>query len=508
MLDHVRTHEQYLCFMLPRITKLFLEKPGQVLFYLDAALKAYLLNLDRGIEILQGCYSKDFGRPAVFDPVDMLRSLILMVSLKITCVSKWADDLTKSDVLAILCGFEPGKTPSAAAFYDFWNRLWLEDKRLRKKRKLRLRKKSKKPKNVQKGQKLPNRRPGVVDRLVRSFRKGRFFSTKRPERLLQELFTRVFVQGSRDRDIIPVSMILAGDGSPFESCSNPFGIPVCDCRNQGIYRCDCPRRYSDVYANWGYDSSRDVYFWGRNLYTFSCVNGESELPVFLRFGQGSRHDSVLFAFSVVEAWPLFSEAGLNVNVFIGDSAHDANALYALLDDYGSKPVIELKNKPSSLIPLNEQGIPLCPKGFLMQYWGFDEKKSRFKWRCPKVVGKKSNRNKIDCTTPCTNSSYGFSCYTKPEWDRRIFTDIPRGSALWKQLYKRRSVSERVNKRYNDFGLDTARVRENCYWYHLAHLAAMNVHLDAWVKQELKKAGVDKKELLLRFLGISMVTVCA
>ncbi|MDO9565221.1 MAG: hypothetical protein Q7J15_00525, partial [Candidatus Desulfaltia sp.] len=54
------------------------------------------------------------------------------------------DKLTKSDVLAVLSGFEPGKTPSMSAFYDFWNRLWLEDKRLRKRRKQRLRKKSKK----------------------------------------------------------------------------------------------------------------------------------------------------------------------------------------------------------------------------------------------------------------------------------------------------------------------------------------------------------------------------
>ncbi|MDO9535162.1 MAG: hypothetical protein Q7J85_07485 [Bacillota bacterium] len=65
----------------------------------------------------------------------------------------------------------------------------------------------------------------------------------------------------------------------------------------------------------------------------------------------------------------------------------------------------------------------------------------------------------------------------------------------------------MNKRYNDFGLDTARVRDNCYWYHLAHLGMMNIHLDAWVKQELKKAGLNKKGLLLRFLGIGTATVC-
>jgi len=34
VLDHVRTHEQCLSFMLPRNRKLFLEKPGQALFYL------------------------------------------------------------------------------------------------------------------------------------------------------------------------------------------------------------------------------------------------------------------------------------------------------------------------------------------------------------------------------------------------------------------------------------------------------------------------------------------
>jgi hypothetical protein len=508
MLEHVRTHEEYLCFMLPRIKKLFLEKPGQVLYYLDAALKVYLLNLDKGREILQDCYSKDFGRPAEFDPADMLRSLVLMVALEITSISTWVEKLKCSDVLAVLCGFIPGRTPSVGAFYDFWNRLWLEDKRLRKRHKQRLRNKSKKPTDAKKGQKLPNRRPGVVDRLVRSFRKGRFFSTKRPGRLLQELFTRVFVEGSRDRGIIPEEMILAGDGSPFESCGSPFGTPVCDCKAKGLYKCDCPRRYSDVYANWGYDSSRNEYFWGRNLYTLSCVNGEAELPVFLRFGQGSRHDSVLFAFSVVEAWPLFAQGGLNVSVFIGDSAHDATALYTLLELYGTKPVIELKQKPKSSLALNEQGIPLCPKGSTMRYWGYEQKRSRFKWRCPKKVGPRRYRDRVVCEEPCCDSEYGLTVYTKPDWNKRIFTDIPRGSALWKKLYKRRSAAERVNKRYNDYALDTARVRENCCWYHLAHLAAMNMHLDAWVKQEMGRLGLDKKALLLQFLGAGIATACA
>ena len=69
-------------------------------------------------------------------------------------------------------------------------------------------------------------------------------------------------------------------------------------------------------------------------------------------------------------------------------------------------------------------------------------------------------------------------------------------------------SERVNKRYNDFGLDTARVRENYGWHHLAHLAAMNIHLEAWVKQMLMMSGLDKKEWLLCLLGIVKTAFCA
>jgi hypothetical protein len=169
----------------------------------------------------------------------------------------------------------------------------------------------------------------VVDRLVRSFRKGRFFSSKRPERLLQELFTRVFVKGSRNRGIIPEDMILTGEGPPIV-------IPMVS----------------------------------------RCVIAE----------------------------------------------------------------------------VRESTSVTAPEDTVM-----------------------SMRTEV--------------------------TIVP------VRLYRKRTVSERVNKRYNDFGLDTTRVRDNCYWYHLAYLSAMNMHLDAWVKQELDKTGLDKKSLLLHFLGVGTTAVC-
>ena len=79
--------------------------------------------------------------------------------------------------------------------------------------------------------------------------------------------------------------------------------------------------------------------------------------------------------------------------------------------------------------------------------------------------------------------------------------------MWKELFKKRAFSEQVKKRYNDFGLDRTRVRENGYCYHLAHLAAMNMHLDAWIVQELERSKLDKKALLLQFLGVGTATAC-
>ncbi len=138
MLSKVRSHGEYLDYMLPQLKVFYVEKPGQVLLYLDAALKAYVMNLDYGMEILKGCYSRDFGRPADFDPVDMLRSLLIMVSLNITSIPKWVKLLKYNEVIAVLCGFVPGNTPSVGTYYDFWSRLWLEDKKLRQKRKKKL----------------------------------------------------------------------------------------------------------------------------------------------------------------------------------------------------------------------------------------------------------------------------------------------------------------------------------------------------------------------------------
>lgn len=499
LLVHQSSHDEYLHFVKIQLESLFPRTPKIVLEYENLILKALLMNLDKAIPLLAPLYSKEMGRPVEFPPVDMLRSTILMVALQVTSLTEWADKLKHNDLLAVLSGFHPGQTPSAANFYAFWDRLWLEDQRLRRAARRKPKKRCKKPRNVKKGKKLPNRHPNVCNRLLRSFRKARFFSKSRPERLLQLLFAKVFVETSIERGILPREMHVTSDGSPFETASSPYGVRVCKCKE---HRCDCKRRYSDPEINWGWDSSRNRYYYGRNLYTSTCTNAIYELPVFLRFGQASRHDSVLGLFSIVESTELLEIVNARMTIWVADSAHDAGAYYSLLEDYQIIPIIDLKKKIKLDIgvSLDSDGTPLCPGGLRMINWGIEKKRNRIKWRCPRMAAKKSIRENITCGRSCSSGKYGYCTYITLDWDKRAFPPIPRGTERWKALYKTRTASERINKRYNDYGLDTTRVRGNCRWNHLATLAAINMHLDAWIWQRLAELNVTKQELIAILLS--------
>ena len=80
---------------------------------------------------------------------------------------------------------------------------------------------------------------------------------------------------------------------------------------------------------------------------------------------------------------------------------------------------------------------------------------------------------------CSPSSYGRTTYTKPDWDVRLFTTIPRGTDKWKSLMKERTAAERVNNRIlNDYGIGITKQRGKKRIFFMTTIAAMNVHLDA------------------------------
>lgn len=488
MLLTCRRHSDFQQFLRERLPSLAFAEPERLLSFSTLLARVWLLNLDPAIPFLLSRYSPS-GRPAEFDPVDLLRSLVLMTSLKIRGISQWVLMLRRDKVLAILSGFEPHKTPGVGTFYDFFHRCWLEDRTKIRNRRLKLRPFLAKPKDkLKSGQKLAPKHPGVVGRLVQRALQGRSFSL-RPERLIQLIFARSCVDRSVALGLIPdpLALMVAGDGSPLRTGTSPAGVKVCRCREQRIFRCSCPRRYPDPDATWGWDSYRNTYFYGYTLYELTAADSRYELPLFVTLAQARRHDSVLGVVALAQFRELFPY--LKIAKALWDAAHDVYDFYRLHKIWEIEPFIDLNPKnhahfrhmPS--LEVNKFGIPRCPAGHLMVYNGFDKKRSRIKWRCPMIAGSKRVKREINCPRPCSPSPYGRTVYTKPHDDLRLFTPTPRNSLTWKKVYANRSASERSFKRAKvDYELERCRVRSKEAWFWRSHLVAINQHLDAWIDE--------------------------
>lgn len=445
--------------------------------YRDVIPKVYLLDLDPALHTLFPFYSST-GRPALHQ-AELLRSLFVMSHLRIDSISQWVERLESDSVLRIICGFPDGYCPNVGNFYDFMHRPWKEPLPDPKS----LRAPYKKPrKKLKDGEKLPPRHPGVVDDLVNAALGSQ--SVRSPEAPLQALLIDLAVLPSAEMGLLgdPDGLSLAGDGTPLPSGANHRGVKVCDCVANGVYNCDCNRRFSDPNARWGWDSYRNHWFYGYSLYTYTAAGTANDLPVFFAMAQGNRHDSVLAAVSIPNLIPALT--GMTVSTLIGDSAHDAIALYRLCLELGINPIIDLnsRNEGGSSLPgpidVTEDGTPLCPLGQSMVNWGYCRDRLRNKWRCPFACGK------VDFCPyhgECSPSSYGRVVYTYPERNYRLFTPTPRDSLKWKNAYAKRTSVERTNKRTKvDYALENTRARTKCHLAWRVLLSFMNQHADAWL----------------------------
>lgn len=181
-----------------------------------------------------------------------------------------------------------------------------------------------------------------------------------------------------------------------------------------------------------------------------------DIPLLLRFTSAKRHDSVSFlvAFHELEK----HMPGLPIKNMCLDSAMDNLPTYRLLKDRKINALIDLNSKsghPKMIhdnIRINKNGTPVCAAGLPMLPNGNDYSSKGHigcqMWRCP--YGKD---HKTKCKCSCTSSKYGRVIKTRPEWDIRLYTDIPRGTEAYKKIYKQRTATERINNRIlNDYGL--------------------------------------------------------
>lgn len=476
MLGTWRSHEDYQAFVIQELSEIAHYDPSQLLVHQDAIFKLFILNLDPLRPLLAPLYSKA-GRPAQHQP-EIFRSLILFNHSGWSW-NEWEHHLQHTRLLRVIIGMPDVRFPGVASHYDFINRVFpLDEAPATKETKKKPRKK------LKKGEKLPAKNPGIVAKLVEKATSGRFLS-KRPERLLQKIFADVCVKLSITLGLVATTLAISGDGTCIPTGASPYGQKICQCRESGQYHCDCPRRFSDPHATWGWDSHLQQYFYGYTGYFLSTYNKEKklDLPLLIRIVEAKRHDSVSAIVVLTEFRELYPD--LHMDTFISDSASDNYATYELLHHWDISAVIALNStnkanrKFSAPISVNEQGVPICPASHPMVYSGFCGKdRCRVKWRCPLVLGKVPE---VEACKTCSPSPYGRTIYTKPEWDLLLYCRIPRGTKAWRDKMKQRTAAERVNNRImNHYGMEDTKHRGKKRISFFTTMAPFNIHLDAQV----------------------------
>ena len=480
------THESYQNFVIEQLQKHY---SGGILTLVSKdwpiIAKLWVTDISCTTTLLSDTYS--LKGPAPRDPASMLRSYLLFLLTNPTIgITKWVDELYRVPLYAILSGFEPGDIPGVGTFYDFFQRLWGLDNANVKPKIMRKRKKKKK-KKLKKGEKQVPKSPGIVEKLVnRFFRYGSKKKLLIGDRLF-DFFQSQFLDVSAKLGLLGHlnSLGVAGDGTPLETARYPRSKPTCDCSDKGIKQCKHPRLYSQPDCNSGWDSSRERFFNGYHLYMISSSDSKYDLPLYPRLHPASRHDSVSLVASSIEFSQRFTLG--TVSKFLLDAAHDAEAIYKLLNHLEIEPFIDLNPRTKKNystendIQISPKGIPICSSGKEMKPNGYDISQNRQKWRCSLTSGTKNI-----CNKPCSTAKYGRTFHTFLKDNVRLFTKTPRSSGKWKLIYKRRTSVERSNKREKiDYHLEAGRHRSTKMWYIRIYCIMMCQHIDAWYCEKKK-----------------------
>ncbi len=472
------------------------------------------LNLDRTEPILRKLYSpKPRRKPR--DPVCMLRAFILMTLLRISGITQWVGETKYTALYAILCGFEPEDVPGVGTYYGFKNRIVDGPFRTRGENEtpqsvLNARAHARNFKSEKEAKKheidpYHSQSEKLAQKLLEEAGQPR---AEGFEKILEDLLFQAGVLPSIESGVLDEidSMIVSGDGSILPTAASAEGKPLCSCRKQGVYNCGHDRLYSSPTAEWCHNHRTDGFEFGDRYYhIITTVNGH-DFPLIAVMPGGNKSDYTLSLQAVDRLLKTAQEngSGIRLDMFVGDGHHDSNAHYRYLIKKGISPIIPLSKNSRPVSPhlpgkdeirFDEDGTPLCGQNARMRRHQYDRKQNKHVFSCPAKRGTHRNGKSVyvfredlcpagkDCKP---ESSLGPFVYIKSEDDPRLFPPVPRTSRLFKEIYKQRSASERINSVIDSYNLDNT--CRNAH-YGLIRLTLANIAHHASIRYaEAKMAG--------------------
>lgn len=471
------------------------------------------LDLDPILPVLVSLYSPGKLKDAR-DPPSMLRSLILMTLLRVKGITQWVSQTKHDPFLTVLMGFEPGQAPAVGTYYAFINRMvngpWQKPSHCKDivkrsdyntgahKRNLKNEKNSKKddfyPSHCQ-SQKLAAKLLAESE----SPRANDFYQ------ILEDLhFQLGLIPDIRQGLINDLhNLVISGDGSILDSAASSQGKPSCNCRAEGIYKCDHDRYYTSPSARWCYDHVRDTFIFGDRYYHLVVTQNGHDFPLLTYMPGGNETDYTLSlcAFDRLQKGLRENDLDIIISTFIGDGHHDSYAHYYYFGQKNVLPIIPLSQasqkayphlSDDSDTPLNIDGVPLCPAGVAMRHHCYNKRQQKHVFCCP--AKRHTHRNgkseyvfhEQDCPRQLNcdpQSNIGPFVYIKSSTDPRLFPPLARSSEKFKTLMKQRSASERCNFINDSYQVEGAHRNAD---YGLVRLTLANIAHHCCVRYEFSK----------------------
>lgn len=479
-----------------------------------ALLVLWNLDLEPARAILAAGYAKSPRGSKPWDPIVVLRCLLLSLLVGQPKINKWVPQSRASKLLPLLAGIDvtDRRPPGVGTYYDFMHRLHdgpvrrCCEHQQRPSEHERRRSQAPRAREEKPDKTLDDQaRQSVTERLVNELAATE--DQGNPNDLQDRLGAILLAVG-----VIPSAnlgllgdldnLVVGGDGSALRTGASGQGLKVCDCEQP---RCDCPRVFSDPDASWGWDSYRKCYFFGHHFYELSSSMGDHDLPLALGIAPGNETDFTASLRCLDWLRKATRSRGLDwkVDAVILDAGHDARPIYEWLLDHEQTPVIPLSKDAPAHHPcrldlgLSRRGVPMCEADVEMAPWG-SAGKGRKLFVCPVKVSWIDQcplAPEGDSQWVCRpDLKVGPSVSVAIDDNPRLFTPIPRNTHRYADLMKLRSGTERSNSvKKEAFALEAARHRRSSFWLIRLHLIAVLQHARAWV------AGQDSGELAGRLL---------
>ncbi|MFH1466963.1 MAG: hypothetical protein ABIO70_21450 [Pseudomonadota bacterium] len=456
------------------------------------------LDLEPAREFLLQGYAVSPRGSTPWDPIVMLRALLLAILVGVVSINRWVPRLRASELLRVLAGIEGTRSPGVGTFYDYLARLFdghlrrqagaelpseQERARARQARNLRQERTEAKQKRKENAPKSTRLTTVLVERIKAAAQ------ARNPADLLETLasiLATVAVQPSFAMGLLgePGEIVIGSDGSPLRTGACRFGRKAPEGIPEGL------RLYSDPDAQWGWDHYREVHYFGHHFHEYCALGAGHDLPLFIALDPANVPEAQASLTSFDRMMKLYARLipSLTFRYLVQDAGHDSEWHWRYPMEFDITPIIPLATDAPGELPgrrdvqLSPRGLPLCPGKAEMTPWGaFD---GRMMFVCPKKAARIQvcPRAPLDDPDWCCRpgAKYAPSLSLSIDQNPRLTPPIARGSDRWKKLYARRSGCERSNAMKKDIiHLEDAHRRRHSFWLARLYLMAILQHAKVW-----------------------------